>query len=150
MAYKFKQGRYQPVYPKKWINPTGIIYRSGLEKKFFKYFEMHQDIALIASEEFHIKYVSPVDGKVHRYFVDLMVKTVTGEIWVIEIKPDSQTRPPKKGKRKKQTTFLQEALTYEVNKAKWDAATDYCRRKGYKFIIATELDLKNVKQPRKR
>ncbi|QIG65733.1 head completion protein [Ochrobactrum phage vB_OspM_OC] len=145
MAYNFKQGIYKPLYPEKWVNPNNIVYRSGLEKKYFKHLERHQAIEKIASEEFYIPYYSPVDNKMHRYFVDLMVKTKTGEIWIIEIKPDSQTRPPKNSKRKKQTTFLQEALTYEINNAKWTAAKEFCRKRGYKFLIATELDLKNVR-----
>lgn len=145
MAYKFKQGKYKPKYPDKWVNPDNIVYRSGLERKYFKYLESRKEIKLIASEEFFIPYWSPVDRKEHRYFVDLMVQTTNGKVWIIEIKPQSQTVPPKKTKRKKESTYLQEALTYEVNNAKWKAAREFCAKNNYIFIIATENDLSGVR-----
>lgn len=145
MAYNFKQGKFVPRFPEKWVNPTGIVYRSGLERKYFRYLESRKEVVAIASEEFYIPYISPVDNKEHRYFVDLIVKTSNGQTWVVEIKPESQTIAPKKTKRKKESTFLQEAITYEINSAKWKAAEMFCRKHGYVFLIATEKDLNKVK-----
>lgn len=96
-----------------------------------------------ASEEVIIPYFFRGDGKWHRYFVDmwLQVRNRAGNIetWLVEIKPHAQTQIPKPhGTRKRQ---LREALTYAKNQAKWEAATNFCNAKGWRFVILTEKDL---------
>ena len=59
---------------------------------------------------------------------------------MIEIKPEKQTKEPKMGKKRKKT-YLNEALTYEINKQKWQAAKNFCDQNGIKFMILTEKDL---------
>jgi hypothetical protein len=58
----------------------------------------HPDVLEWSSEEVVIPYRSPIDGKVHRYFVDFWVKKKdrSGNIIcdLIEVKPFSQTKPP--------------------------------------------------------
>ncbi len=44
---------------------------------------------------------------------------------MLEVKPAKYTRVPKKPKRMTQR-FLNEANTYLVNQAKWEAAKEYC------------------------
>lgn len=146
MAGKWLQGKFSPKNPKKYKgDPTGIIYRSGWELQFMKLMDEHPDILEWSSEEIVIKYRSPKTGKIHRYFPDFFVKkrTKTGEILteVIEIKPKSQTIPPKKTARKKPQKLIQEQLTYAVNRAKWQAAESFCQKNKYKFTIITEKDL---------
>lgn len=142
---KYRQGIFKPQHPEKWVNPKKIVYRSGLELRFFNYFDGNSNIIQVASEEMCIPYISPLDGKPHRYFPDLMfvVKDINGNHvkYVAEIKPDSQTTPPKPGK-KKVKTFMQEAMTYAVNEAKWEAASKWCEKNGFKFIKLTEKDIK--------
>lgn len=95
-----------------------------------------------SSEEIIIPYVSPLDNRWHRYFVDFMIKTVKGTT-LIEIKPFKQTIPPKpkaagdKVKKK----FIREVTTYMVNDAKWKAAEHFCDMRGWKFLKLTEKDL---------
>lgn len=100
-----------------------------------------------ASEELVIKYISPIDGKPHRYFPDLFceIQKTDGSIekLVIEIKPKKQTikpKPPKKNPHKSRR-FLKEAKQYSINAAKWDAAEKYCEQRGWKFRIMTEYDI---------
>ena len=59
---------------------------------------------------------------------------------VIEIKPKTQTEPPKPAKRVTKK-LLKEAITWGVNNAKWEAAREYCSKRGWKFILMTEYDL---------
>jgi hypothetical protein len=37
--------------------------------------------------------------------------------------------------------FLNEANTYLVNQAKWEAAENVCEKKGWKFKILTEKEI---------
>jgi hypothetical protein len=96
-----------------------------------------------ASEELVIKYYNPIDNKIHRYFPDFIVKIRKKDdkvaTYVLEVKPEHQTKQPVK-KRKTQR-YLQESATYIVNQAKWKAATEFCKDRGWEFMILTEKDL---------
>ena len=102
------------------------------------------------SEETVIPYRCGTDKKIHRYFLDfrIMVKNKDGveKIYLVEIKPDAQTKPPVfPGKQTKR--YLTESMTYIKNQSKWQAATNYARERGWEFIILTEhhLGLKHNK-----
>ena len=123
---------------------NNIICRSTWETKFCNYCDLNENILEWASEEFYIRYRSPVDNQVHRYFPDFLIKVKenTGEIktYVIEVKPKKQTKPPKK--RKKVTdSYLYECKTYAVNTAKWKAAEEFCKNRKIEFKIITEQEL---------
>ena len=60
---------------------------------------------------------------------------------IIEVKPKAQTKKPTK-KGKHYGKYLREARTYATNRAKWEAAEEYCLDRGYKFRIITEDHLK--------
>ena len=142
MAYK---GKYSPSYPRKYKgDPTNIVYRSLWERKFMVYCDLNENILEWGSEEIVMPYRSPVDGRVHRYFPDfyIKVKESTGRIkkMVIEIKPKRQCSPP--SKPKKQTKgYLREAYEYAKNQAKWEAASEWCKDRGYIFKVFTEKEL---------
>lgn len=77
----------------------------------------------------------------HRYFVDNVVHIREGESikkYLIEIKPYKQTRPPTVHGNKKRSTIIHENATWQVNKAKWSAAMDWCSKNGFTFQIITE------------
>jgi len=105
----------------------------------------HPDVISWGSEEVVIPYRSPIDGRVHRYFVDFIVTTINKqgikETTLIEVKPASQTRPPVLTEGKKNKRYIQEVMTWGVNEAKWKAATEYCKDRGWKFQIFTEKEL---------
>ena len=72
MSYK---GRYTPQNPKKYRGDyKNIIYRSLWERKFMVYCDQSNNIIEWGSEEVIIPYISPLDGRVHRYFPDFYIK----------------------------------------------------------------------------
>ena len=139
MAYR---GRYIPSKPKKYKgDSSNIIYRSLWERKFMVYCDRNDSILEWGSEEIIIPYRSPLDGRIHRYFPDFYVKVkqADGSIkkLLIEAKPKAQCGPPKQPKRKT-PRFVQEVRTWGVNKAKWEAAIEYCNDRKMEFKILTE------------
>jgi len=142
MAYS---GKFRPSFPKKYKgDPTNIIYRSLWELKFMKYCDLNENILQWASEEIIIPYVSPVDGRYHRYFPDFYVRATSNsgiKNYIIEIKPLRQVEEPKVQK-KKTKKYINEVVTYAVNQAKWDAAKNYCADRRWEFKVLTEKDLK--------
>ena len=93
-----------------------------------------------ASETVVIPYRSPLDRRIHRYFVDFYLKTVGGT-YLIEVKPDRFTRPPEP--RRKTKKYLQEVAQWGVNETKWKSAQEFCDDRGWIFKIITEKDLWN-------
>ena len=60
---------------------------------------------------------------------------------MVEVKPLRQTKQPKK--QKKQTkAYITEVVTYAINQAKWEAAKEYCKDRGWEFMLITEKELK--------
>ena len=142
MAYK---GRYNPVNPKKYKgNPQNIIYRSLWERKFMVYCDTNDKVLEWGSEEIIIPYISPWDGKVHRYFPDfyIKVKQSSGDLkkFIIEVKPKKQTRPPKPVVRKTKR-WINEVRTFGINEAKWKHAKEWCKDNDMEFKILTEEEL---------
>ena len=95
------------------------------------------------SEEIVIPYVSDVDKRLHRYFVDLLIVMENEEVYLVEIKPKKQTMKPKVPNRKTKK-YIKEISTYVVNTNKWKAADKFANKKGWKFQIWTEETLKNL------
>lgn len=149
MGYKSKnKGPFTPQNPKKYLgNPTRIVYRSLYELKYMVFLDTHPHVLEWSSEETAISYRAP-DGAVRTYFPDFVVKMRNKdgiiETVMVEIKPYTQTQPPKRPK-KMTKRFLEEMETYAVNQAKWAEAQKYCNRKGMKFRILTENEL-GIKQ----
>ena len=116
MAYS---GKYKPKNPKKYTGDyTKVVYRSLWEKHAFKWCDTNPQILQWSSEEVVIPYLWDVDKRYHRYFVDLKVKFNNGETWLIEIKPDKQTRPP--------------------------AYQSFAKDRGWKFVVWTENTLERM------
>lgn len=108
------------------------------------YLDSHPDVIQWASEEFAIPYLSPIDNRVHRYFPDFWIKKRGKdgliETVVVEIKPKSQTKPPKP-RTKITKTYLHEVKAWGINSSKWEYATKFCEERKWKFQILTEDDL---------
>ena len=142
MAYK---GRYTPKNPKKYKGDHhNIVYRSLWERKFMVYCDNSDNILEWGSEEIIIPYLSPWDGKLHRYFPDFYIKVrqASGNIkkFIIEVKPKKQTRPPEPVHRKTKR-WLNEVKTYSINEAKWKSASEWCSNNDMEFKILTEEEL---------
>lgn len=122
------------------------------------YCDTNSSIIWWASEELAIPYVSPIDGKWHRYFVDFIlgVNDINGseKTVMVEIKPYRQCVAPKikifeagvDRRKKDYRTYAKAVKDWGVNSAKWSAAQKYCGEKGWEFKIITDKDIKNAKQ----
>lgn len=143
------QGRYIPRNPAKYRgNPSNIIYRSSWERNFLRWCDSKREIVGWASEELVIPYQSPLDGKMHNYFVDFVVWALTRngvQKYAVEIKPKAECRPPKPPrKRSLYESYRKRVETYEVNQAKWKYAKAWCEANGFKFLILTENELNKI------
>jgi hypothetical protein len=141
MSYK---GTFKPKNPTKYNgNANNIIYRSLWELRVMKYLDDHPEVIWWASEELIIPYYNPIDNKKHRYFPDFVAKMKrkdgTVMTYVIEVKPEIQTKKPEQKRKTKR--YIQESMTYIVNQSKWKAATEFCKDNGWEFKIITEKHL---------
>ena len=140
MTYK---GRYFPTNPKKYRgNPNQIIYRSLWERKVMVYCDKNDAIIEWGSEEIIVPYLSPMDGKIHRYFPDFYMKVRQADgstkKFIIEVKPKSQCKQPVKNPKRRTTKWFNEVKTFAINQAKWKSAREFCEDKGMEFKIFTE------------
>ena len=150
---KSYKGFFKPQNPDKYKGDhTKIVYRSSWEAHFFAYLDKHPHVIWWQSEELIIPYRSPKDNKIHRYYPDVIAKvwdeqTKTERTIVIEIKPFKQTQEPDISKKfstpsgRLSRKYFNEKATYEINKAKWEAAEEYCLDRGWTFEIYTEKEL---------
>lgn len=136
----FHKRKYKPLFPEKYIgDPTNIVMRSSWETKFAIWCDKNPQIIKWSSEETVVPYLSPIDGRTHRYFVDFKIQTSNGITYLVEIKPKHQTLPPAGSRKTKK--YLAEASTFLVNQAKWEYAREYARRRNWQFIVLTEDEL---------
>lgn len=134
MAKTYK-GKYKVKKPEKYMgDPSNVQYRSLWERQVFRWCEDRDDVIGWSSEEVVIPYICKTDNKPHRYFMDLKIKFSNDRILLVEIKPKSQTIPPKKPSRQTKR-YLNEVMTYIKNESKWKAATKYANQRGYTFEI---------------
>jgi hypothetical protein len=120
------------------------------EFKFFRYVDIHPDVIWWQSEEVVVPYYSPIDGKRHRYYPDVIVHSRVPlnkgggvKTLMIEIKPKYQTRPPDINKRstpkgRVSRAYLNEVKTWGINEAKWKYANEWCLDNNMEFKILTE------------
>ena len=140
MTYK---GRYSIKNTSKYEgDPTRCIFHSLWERQVFRWCDENPSIIKWSSEETVVPYRCKTDNKIHRYFVDLKITTKDGRTWLIEIKPEKETKEPKM--RKKTKRYIREVMTYIKNQSKWEAAKEYAENRGWKFDIWTEKTIKGL------
>ena len=116
-----------------------------MELRFMKWCDISEKILQWNSEEVVIPYISPIDNKRHRYFPDFLIQTSKG--WfLIEVKPFTQSKPPKKLLAekltpKKKRRYVRAVQSWLVNEAKWKAAQKVCEVEGWRFQLMTEKQL---------
>lgn len=165
---KWHQGYFKPSKPEKCLSTTNV-YRSSWELKFMEWCDRNPLIERWASEPVSVQYKNPVSNleyckknglnpkdpknwKLANYWTDFWIelrqKDGTIKKIFIEIKPYSQTQPPKvvneSAPLKEQKRFIREAETYAVNKAKWQAAKTYFNQRGCDFVVFTEKTLEKL------
>jgi hypothetical protein len=140
-----KPKKWHPLHPEKYLGDvSNIITRSSWEVKFLNWCDSNSSVISYSSEETIVPYRSPVDQKVHRYYLDAKIKVKTADgilkTYLVEIKPFVQTLPPQKPKRQSKG-YLKECATFMVNQSKWEAAEIWAKDRGWEFIILTEKQL---------
>ena len=141
----FHKRKFTPTNPEKYSGDvTNIIMRSSWETRFANWCDKNPAITRWSSEETIIPYLCPTDNKVHRYFIDFKIKVHqadgTDKTYLIEIKPAKQCVPPVYPGRKTQR-YLTESFAFVKNQAKWNAASEYAKDRGWQFKIITEREL---------
>jgi hypothetical protein len=142
MAYS---GKFSPKNTNKYLgDPTNVWYRSLWERRVMVRLDEDPNVIEWSNEEIVIPYLSPVDGRWHRYFPDFFVRVRNRhgvqEAMILEVKPLKQSIPPPLKKRITRQ-YIQEVATYGINEAKWVAANEYCKTRGWTFKVITEKDL---------
>lgn len=104
-----------------------------------------------AYEPFSIPYVSPIDGKVHKYIVDFIAQVERNgrrKTLLMEVKPRLQTPESLlsqltkiRGTSLNRNSVLNRVLTVSINDAKWKAARAVCEKKGWEFKLITEKEI---------
>ena len=79
---------------------TNYVYTKSLwERKFCKYLDETEKVRKWGYEKIKIPYLSPVDKKVHTYYPDFIILTEEEgkeQVFIIEVKPNKQTKIPEK------------------------------------------------------
>lgn len=135
---KFKQGYYKPINPSKVLGRDPIIYRSGIELKFFKFLDTNPNVIKWASEEIVVPYYDSVQRKQRKYHVDNYVEIMEGKTlkkYLIEIKDIKETKKPNPKSRKKKTTLVYEQVRWCNNNDKWTAANKFCKDHNMEFLL---------------
>ena len=123
-----------------------VNYKSSLELKAIRYCDWNKHVVKWSLEPFAIKYLKPSDGKYHRYYIDFVIEFTSGEKFLVEVKSEGETKPPRKPSKKTEKSinnYQKAIITYHINQAKWKAAKEFATFNNLKFIILTEKQLKN-------
>jgi hypothetical protein len=152
---RYKKGFYIIQNPEKYIgNPQEVIYQSSWEFAFCKFCDLNDRVIKWCGEGLQIAYQITNDiGTIetHRYYPDFYLEMNTPgdkekyEKFLIEIKPKKDCEFPVQPKTQtlKMLENYEYALrTHKKNLYKWAFTKQWCEKRGIKFIIVTELDLK--------
>jgi len=136
---------YVPKFAGKYKGEYPIICRSEWERVFCRWCDINPGVLRWSSETLAIPYYDPVRLKKRKYFPDFAINVDDGsdrdKIFIIEIKPYKDTKPPTRSRAKSEKTRITEARSWATNLAKWTAADNFCKKKGYEFKIITEKEL---------
>jgi hypothetical protein len=135
--------------PEKYKGSRPLTMRSGWEIQYCQYLDRRTAVVEWSSESIVIMYISPLDGKPHRYFTDFWCKYLDREgnysELLIEIKPAQEMSLAENPTRPKRMTkgAIDRIQAAVKNGAKWKYARHWCeqeRKKGRKisFVIITE------------
>lgn len=154
--YNNKEGWYKIINMDKFLSPVDehmksfkdgfVNYKSSLELKAIRYCDWNKHVVKWSLEPFAIKYLKPSDGKYHRYYIDFVIEFTSGEKFLVEVKSEGETKPPRKPSKKTEKSinnYQKAIITYHINQAKWKAAKEFATFNNMKFIILTEKQLKN-------
>lgn len=149
MNYK---GKFRPKNRQKYKgNADNINFRSSWEYAFMNWCDTNPRILKWNSEEIRIPYISSINNNKRRlYHVDFWMILDDGKEYLVEIKPEKQTRPPAKPKvnnKKAIQNYLYMKSMYENNLDKWNAALEYSNKRKIQFVVMTEKKLRRLGIP---
>ena len=135
--------------PQKYKGTRPLTMRSGWEICYSQYLDQHSAVVEWSSESIVIPYISPLDGKLHRYFPDFWYKYLDREgnyaELLVEIKPYVEKMLAESPSPPKRMTkgAIQRIHTALKNAAKWKYARHWCEQEQQKerkifFTIITE------------
>ncbi len=147
--------------PDKFKGLSPLVYRSGLELRTIKWLDESPYVMAWEGDDLgwdtnrgkttsrsFIPYFDPISQRDRRYFYDfkVLIKGTDGteRVWLAEVKSKSECGPPKR-KSRVTRSFLDRMMTWQKNKAKWEAARKFCEERGWKFQVLNEDHLKKIR-----
>jgi hypothetical protein len=162
----YHQGNFIPKNRDKVLKLNslgGIYYRSSWEYKIMNWLDSSEKVTLWGAECITIPYqMTHFDGgdikvKSHNYYPDFYyeMKNSDGSIKkvVAEVKPqkeyqmavqlqEKKLQIPDGKSLKKIKSFEYDLKMAQKNLSKWETMISYCQKKGWEFIVITEIHLK--------
>lgn len=133
-----KTGKFIPLNPLKYKGTSCPVFKSDLERRMMMYLDRTPSIVQWSYEPQSIKYFDPVHQKLRRYYIDFRAIVKQGPIlktiW-IEIKPLCECKKPSA------RASQQAQITWLINQAKWQAATQLAKSKNFEFHVINESQL---------
>ena len=143
MIPRFARGKFSPKNREKYVGTKTPTYRSSWEHSFMRLCDEHPNVYQWASESIKIPYRHPFTGKYTVYVPDFLVQYLTKSgkprAEMIEVKPRAQTIQEAAKNTKDRATIV-------LNRAKWKAAGEWCKRKGIMFRILNEDSIYKLKR----
>ena len=134
-----------PRFASKYVGRYPIVVRSSWERMMCQWLDSNPDVQKWSSEGHIIHYYDPIQQKRRRYFPDffavILNKSREPVKYIIEVKPNKETKPPVKTRGQSKKTQLYQEATWLTNQAKFDAAQQYCKKLGYRFKLLTEKQM---------
>lgn len=147
MAYS---GNFTPRFPEKYVGDLNrIVFKSLWEYNLMDWLDKNEFVLTWESWDNEsgsncIPYVCRSDNRSHRYYPDFKITFADGKTIIVEIKPKSQTIPPKLRKGQRQDKYIRECAVFAKNISKWEAGVIFCKKRGWDFQVWTEITLKNI------
>lgn len=144
---EFNRGkkRYQPNFKQKYLSRDLPVIRSSWEFKVCKWLDHNESVVGWASEPFGITYYDPWSQKKRKYYPDFFakIKDKNGVVknWLIEVKPQKDAAPPRRGRGRNYKFLQEQKKRYITNMAKWAAAKRVAKRNGWYFQVLTEKEI---------
>ena len=141
------KGKYRPRNPEKYRGDAGnILYRSSWELNFMQWCDYKSDrVVWWQSEEKRIPYYDPIQKKRRIYYPDFFIGYKSSDDIVrdtlVEVKPVKQVKGPPQNPKRRTKRWVSEVQTYVTNRAKWQAAAEWCEDHGANFQLITEKEL---------
>ena len=138
-------GKFVPRFAQKYVGRYPIIVRSSWERMMCQWLDGNPEVIKWSSEGHIIHYYDPIQQKRRRYFPDFYAEILNKKKqpvkYIIEVKPNRETGPPVKTRGQSKKTQLYQEATWVTNKAKFEAAQQYCNKLGYRFKLLTENEM---------